>query len=310
MAIDIVARALAVSGKQNLSNYYTKTEINGKLDGKQDKLEPGVNLLGKDGITIEKAADSEKIEVSGKNLIKDPYPGVNVTGAGIVNYKPHGSADWGSAFIRNTPNLVNNAGYGAIVGYDNYGVIYAKTTSDNDYSVVNKKYAEDNFRKALETEAGQWKIYASKEGNSNDYFWTGVNVLDDHTIVVRGNNGCIYTNMPNAENTKDTTVPNKKYVEDNFVKKNPSNDRFVYGKNLVGSTLQETIYYVDQGNFSQVGRIPCWIAPDLSHTLASVNNPVTAKVSTPVGEADIANKKYVDDAIAKVFSVTIYEAGD
>lgn len=26
MAIDIVARALAVSGKQNLSNYYTKTE--------------------------------------------------------------------------------------------------------------------------------------------------------------------------------------------------------------------------------------------------------------------------------------------
>lgn len=26
MAIDIVARALAVSGKQNLSNYYTRTE--------------------------------------------------------------------------------------------------------------------------------------------------------------------------------------------------------------------------------------------------------------------------------------------
>lgn len=98
--------------------------------------------------------------------------------------------------------------------------------------------------------------------------------------------------------------------DDRYVKKNPANDRFVYGKNLVGSTLQETIYYVDQGNFSQVGRIPCWIAPDSSHTLASVNNPVTAKVSTPVGEADIANKKYVDDAIAKVFSVTIYEAGD
>lgn len=98
--------------------------------------------------------------------------------------------------------------------------------------------------------------------------------------------------------------------DERYVKKNPANDRFVYGKNLVGSTLQETIYYVDQGNFSQAGRIPAWISPDLSHTLASVNNPVTAKVSTPVGEADIANKKYVDDAIGKVFSVTIYEAGD
>lgn len=30
MAIDIVARALAVSGKQNLSNYYTKTESDAK----------------------------------------------------------------------------------------------------------------------------------------------------------------------------------------------------------------------------------------------------------------------------------------
>ena len=198
-------------------------------------------VVGKDGIVIEKAADSEKIEVSGKNLIKDPYPGVNVTGAGIVNYKPINSSDWGMAFIRNTHSLVNNAGTGSIVGYDNNGIIYAKTTSDDPWSVVNKKY-----------------------------------------------------------------------VDDNFVKKNPANDRFVYGKNIVNSTLQETIYYVDQGNFSQVGRIPVWIAPDSSHTLASVNNPVTAKVSTPVGEADIANKKYVDDNFVKkpvdpgVWSVLTY----
>nr|DAL76786.1 MAG TPA: hypothetical protein [Caudoviricetes sp.] len=196
-------------------------------DGSHDAtINLDLSIIGTNGIVINKVADSEKIEVSGKNLINDPYPGVNNTGAGILNYKPIDSTSWGSAFIRNTHSLVNNAEIGAIVGYDNNGIIYAKTTSDDDYSVVNKKYAYDNY-----------------------------------------------------------------------VKKNESNDRFVYGKNLVESTLQETIYYVDQGNFSQVGRIPCWIAPDLSHTLASVNNPVTAKVSTPVGEADIANKKYVDDAI-------------
>lgn len=121
-----------------------------ELKEKQDKLDPGVNLVGTDGITIDKASDSEKIEISGKNLIKDPYPGVNVTGVNIVNYKPYGSADWGSAFVRNTHALVNNAGSGAIVGYDNDGVIYAKTTSDDEWSVVNRKYADGRYVKNSE----------------------------------------------------------------------------------------------------------------------------------------------------------------
>lgn len=104
-----------------------------------------IPVIGTHGIVIDKASDGEKIEVSGKNLIKDPYPGVNVTGASIINYKPYGSSDWGSAFVRNTHNLVNNAESGSIVGYDNNGVIYAKTTSDDDYSVVNKKYGDENY---------------------------------------------------------------------------------------------------------------------------------------------------------------------
>lgn len=94
-------------------------------------------IIGTDGITIDKAADSEKIEISGKN-----------------------------------------------------------------------------FRQALETEVGQYKVYASRNGDSNDFLWTGVEVLADLALVIRGNNGCIYTNMPDAANTKDTTVPNKKYVDD------------------------------------------------------------------------------------------------
>ena len=120
-------------------------------DGTHDAtIDLALPIIGTNGITIDKAADSENIEVSGKNLIKDPYPGVNNTGANIVNYKLYGSADWGSAFVRNTHSLVNNAEAGAIVGYDNNGVIYAKTTSDDDYSVVNKKYVEDNYVKKPE----------------------------------------------------------------------------------------------------------------------------------------------------------------
>lgn len=119
------------------------------IDGTHDAtIDLDLPIIGTDGIVINKAAASEKIEVSGKNLIKDPYPGVNVTGAGIINYKPFNSADWGSAFVRNTHSLVTNAGNGAIVGYDNGGVIYAKTTSDDPWSVVNKEYADKNYVKS------------------------------------------------------------------------------------------------------------------------------------------------------------------
>lgn len=192
------------------------TDVAGNHDA---TMELDLPIVGKDGIVIDKAADSEKIEISGKNLIKDPYPGVNNTGAGIVNYKPAGSADWGMQFIRNTHSLVNNAGYGSIVGYDNNGVIYAKTTTDDDYSVVNKKYADKNYRQALKTEPGQWKIYLSKYGDPNSFLWAGPDVLAELAVVVRANNGCIYTNMPDAAHTRDTTVPNKKYVDDAIVTK-------------------------------------------------------------------------------------------
>lgn len=118
------------------------TDAAGNHDAMMDLALP---ILGTDGITIDKAADSENIEVSGKNLIKDPYPGVNNTGASIINYKRFGLADWSSAFVRNTHALVNNANSDSIVGYDNNGIIYAKTTSDDPWSVVNKEYADDNY---------------------------------------------------------------------------------------------------------------------------------------------------------------------
>lgn len=119
----------------------TITRENGFTERPTTKFE--VPIVASDGIIIDKTDDSEKIAISGKNFIKDPYHGENNMGAGIVTYKQYGSADWGCAFVRNKHSLVNNAEDGAIVGYDNNGVIYAKTTSDDDYSVVNKKYVDD-----------------------------------------------------------------------------------------------------------------------------------------------------------------------
>lgn len=180
-----------------------------------------IPLIGTDGITIDKASDSEKIEISGKNLIKDPYPGKNITGAAILNYKPYDSADWGSAFLRNTHSLVNNAGAGSVVGYDDNGVIYAKTTSDDDYSVVNKKYGDENYLKVYDKGiigSGEVKIpgMGNLDETKNNQNWYPTCVgqyVADSAIAMTDSQGHLGTNTP----TNDKHCANKKYVDDAIV---------------------------------------------------------------------------------------------
>ena len=177
-------------------------------------------VVGTDGITIDKASDSEKIEVSGKNLIKDPYPGVNNTGANIVNYKPYDSSDWGSAFVRNTHYLVNNANSDSIVGYDNNGVIYAKTTSDDPWSVVNKEYGDENYLKVYDRGligSGEVKIPGMRNTdgtNSQNWYPTCVGqYVANSAIALTDAQGHLGTNTP----TNDKHCANKKYVDDAIV---------------------------------------------------------------------------------------------
>lgn len=111
-----------------------------ELKEKQDKLNPGVNLLGTDGIEITET-DSEKIEISGKNFLIDRLPGTNTTGAKVIYSKGNGDGDWGTSFVRNSHATVNNAGDYAIVGYGGRNEIYVKTVVDDDFSAINKQYA-------------------------------------------------------------------------------------------------------------------------------------------------------------------------
>lgn len=180
-------------------------------------------IIGTNGIVIDKVADSEKIEVSGKNLIKDPYPGMNNTGANIINYKPFGSSDWGSAFVRNTHNLVNDAGPGAIVGYDNYGVIYAKTTSDDEWSVVNRKYADENYLNVYDSGligSGEVKIPGMRnpDGTKNAQNWYPTCVgqyVANSAIAMTDSQGHLGTNTP----TNDKHCVNKEYADNAYEEK-------------------------------------------------------------------------------------------
>jgi hypothetical protein len=174
------------------------------------------------------------------------------------------------------------------------GIVIDKVADSEKIEVSGK-----NFRKSLETEVGQWKVYVSKNGNPNDYLWAGTETLSDLAIVVRGNNGCIYTNMPDAANTKDTTVLNKKYVDDNFVKKP---EPYVVDA-LIAIHANGNIFVK---HIDDLGSVPGTIAQVYTND-AGDTKPYSKGVlitNDPVQPYQCANKKYVDDAIASISPTT------
>lgn len=263
-------------------------------------MDIAIPIVGTDNITIDKAADSENIEVSGKNLIKDPYPGVNNTGANIVNYKPYGSADWGSAFVRNTHSLVNNAEAGAIVGYDNNGVIYAKTTSDDDYSVVNKKYADDNYRKVITGQENEIKVYVTKYGNTDS--WMFLNVDPDGTpgaeIPQYGTGGTLRANMPTTP--LDNSVVNKKYAYDHFLE--------VYDSGIIdpGEVKIPGMSQLDETANRQKWFPTCVGEYVANSAIALTDAEGHLGTNTPIADKHCANKKFVEDAIVNIPLKTLF----
>ena len=262
-------------------------------EGNKDAtIDLDIPLIGTDGIVIDKASDSEKIEVSGKNLIKDPYPGVNNTGANIVNYKPYGSLVWGSAFVRNTHALVNNAESGAIVGYDNNGVIYAKTTSDDDYSVVNKKYGDENYRKIVTGTSNEIKVYVTKYGDLES--WMFLNSDPDGApgaeIPQYGIGGTLRANMPTT--VLDNSVINKKYAEENYTPIYSSSLPVLWGGELI-------VYNGKYGRTSLTTNTT-------EYTAILRDGNGRAQVNEPAADKDCANKKYVDDSLANIPLKTLF----
>ena len=89
MAIDIVARALAVSGKQNLGNYYTKTESDGRYVKKTSSTAGTLiytNVNGTDS-TIELSSGNEVGKVA-QYYDENQWPGDNSQGGLLVTATP------------------------------------------------------------------------------------------------------------------------------------------------------------------------------------------------------------------------------
>lgn len=158
-------------------------------------------IFGKDGITINKAADSEKIEISGKGCVQH------------ANLK-----DYIRAYI------VDNT------GWDTTMIIRAE--GDNSQNTLMRRKAD-----------GSGEIV-----------------------------------MP--ETPVDLSITNKKYVDDNYVKKSKSTNRALVYARILDSDEMKTISYNPYFD-----AIPLY------------NTNLTLKTNKPVENNDCANKKYVDEAV-------------
>lgn len=190
-------------------------------------------IFGKDGITINKATDSEKIEISGSELLLKP---ANPRGD---NYNLKGVDSLGnqkdillSNSLDITGAVLRTAG-GRIFGY-----CEDTQTYDTPYTLTNKKYVDDNYVKKTKPNSSYYQLY-------------GLNTIGEQTFPVDNSEGQIgaiskfwqsevganppkgylLTNTP----TKPYQCANKKYVDDAIAGANPQFKTLFGTQSIVGT---------------------------------------------------------------------------
>ena len=122
----------------------------------------GPAITGADGITIDKAADSEKIEISGSGLVQK----VDNTTANrlVVTIEPNSNTY--------TTRPVSTAALVRAVAQrqDNGELLALVSNSPTDYTLTNKKYVADNYVKKLENTSSFDKVYTVKKATQEQSF--------------------------------------------------------------------------------------------------------------------------------------------
>ena len=247
-------------------------------------MDLAIPVVGKDGIIIDKAADAEKIEISGKNFVpshtqisdeKVYTSELNADRTKMVN-KTRSIATY--TIICTTNNIP--CYYNANIDQTNMptGVLVTGIPK-KDFHTTNKKYVDDGFVKKT---TGHNKVYATDSTGTDSELGYSQSPANS-AIMQYTSSGTVSTNTP----TEDLDAANKKYVDDGFVAKvtTSTQDIRVYGLHADGT---QAVFPTSQN------------VPEIEH-IAQYTTGNNIRTSTPIDNLDCANKKYVDDGfVAKV----------
>lgn len=162
-------------------------------------------VVGKDGIVIDKAADAEKIEISGKNFVKTTtqtyytsYVYANISKINTVvplSSTPFGDTQSVAAYSKTTTHTD--------------GAVLKTGIPEYDYDCTNKKYVDDGFvKKQTGVSDRLYSIDSTGQDNILGYSQSPTN----SAVVQYTSSGTVRTNTP-IDNLDSV---NKKYVDDNI----------------------------------------------------------------------------------------------
>lgn len=170
-------------------------------------------VVGKDGIVIDKAADAEKIEISGKNFPHAPYL-ESVGGRQVVIYNENNKT-YGYRMLDDS-----SLSQGAIPFYRDSAQANAAYLNNSlytgdpksNYAAANKKYVDEGFVAKVTTPTQDARVYGLYANGTQTVFATSQNVPATDHIAQYTTAGNIRTNTP----INDLDCANKKYVDDNI----------------------------------------------------------------------------------------------
>ena len=181
-------------------------------------------IFGKDGITINKAADSEKIEISGSGCVQ-----INpITTGSFILYGQGYNETGGTSPQYVQYEVSGNVANSIAQRRDNASLEAVFPDNPNDITLTNKKYVDNNYVKKS-TRLGV--LYGVDAGGNQTVFLISDSTMPAWSIVQRAENGQVRTPMP----TNDLDCANKKYVDDAIAGANPQFKTLFGTQSIVGT---------------------------------------------------------------------------
>lgn len=214
-------------------------------------------IFGKDGITIDKAADSEKIEISGNAFLQKDTRNTGIRRAYTVNENGLEQVMM-NINVDAEPTHI----YSLVRRDGNVSVHGLVPDSPTDTVLLNKKYVDDNYYKKVRvndvsvclltpdtTPSGSSELYRGTEWYGNNTPGNIVMLSDKDQKVPGDNTKYTGDKAPTGKGTvlvPEPTRPyhaaNKKYVDDAIAGANPQNFKTLFGSQSIVGTGNIDLY--------------------------------------------------------------------